>query len=158
MLVPTGARKGTQKELTRTKPFPKAKELVHSDFDALWISAKHSKKPQQILFLIKHLCILEHVYQSCHLHFHVTHVAMLKTCVWIELCFWKDGSTSHLPEPIKCQTGQACRCQFKMMGEDDEAETFEKTLQFPCVASPAPVLGSCGKRRLRGGSSGWQPV
>lgn len=35
MLVLTGIRKATQKELMRTKPFPEAKELVHSDFDAL---------------------------------------------------------------------------------------------------------------------------
>lgn len=33
--LPTGVRKGTQKDLMRIKPFPKAKECLHSDFDAL---------------------------------------------------------------------------------------------------------------------------
>lgn len=35
MLVPIGVRKGKQKELMSTKLFPKARELVHSDFEAL---------------------------------------------------------------------------------------------------------------------------
>ena len=41
--------------------------------------------------------------------------------------------------------------------KDAEAQASGKTLRLPRVASPAPVLGSCGKGGLRAGSSGWQP-